>query len=251
MATSPVSSLHVTKCDANQISYVDMRSPLKHITVAISNADEISKEPTVVVQALHDSGAKVAVIGRDVVDRLGNVVPIGTVKLAGITGQTVTCQVVRLLMKIVKDEGDDVSHCDEQQINSVCVTCPVVDGPVNDDLILPLAVIEHLYEQISKQQHKSHTLITDQIELYDTCNQIAENDQDCNINVITRSGFDTDVKSEHSDVVLNENSEIIYADDSTQNAFDKTQTIATRDILIGEQKADESLKSCLKLLAQE
>ena len=39
----------------------------------------------------------------------------------------------------------------------------------------------------------SHTLIIDKSESYDTCNQIAENDQDCNINVITRSGFDTDV----------------------------------------------------------
>jgi len=125
--------------------------------VAISNADEISKEPTVVVQALHDSGAEVAVVGRDVVDWLRNVVPIRTVKLAGITGQTVTCQVVRLLMKIVKDESGDVSDCDEQHINSMCVACAVVDGPANDDLILPLAVIDHLYEQISKQQHKSHT----------------------------------------------------------------------------------------------
>jgi len=157
------SSLHVTKCDADQISNVDMHSPLKHITVAISNADEISKEPTVVVQALHDSWAEVAVVGRDVVDRLGNVVPIGMVKLAGITGQIVTCQVVRVLIKIVKDEGGDVSDCDEQHINSVCVTCAVVDGPVNDDLVLPLAIIDHLYEQISKQQHKCHTLITDQI----------------------------------------------------------------------------------------
>jgi len=116
--------LHVTRCDANQIFYVDMHSLLKYIPVAISNADEVSSEPTMVVQALHDSGTQVAVVGKDVVNRLRNVVPIGMVKLTGIIGQTVTCQVVRVLMKIVRNEGGDVSEdCDEQNINSVCGVC--------------------------------------------------------------------------------------------------------------------------------
>jgi len=167
------SRLHVTRCDANQIFYVDMHSLLKYIPVAISNADEVSSEPTMVVQALHDSGTQVAVVGKDLVSRLRNVVPIGMVKLTGIIGQTVTCQVVRVLMKIVRNEGGDVSEdCDEQNINSVCVTCAIVDGPATDDLILLLAVIGHLYKQISKQQHKSYTLTTDQTETCHTRNQI-------------------------------------------------------------------------------
>jgi len=142
-------------------------------------------------------------------------------------------------MKAVKDEGDDVLGCDKQHSSPVCVTCAVVDGPTADDLILPLAVIDHLNEQ----EHKNHTLIADQTESCDS-----HNAQDCNINVITRSGCDTDVKSQQSDVILNENIEVIDADDLTHNTSDTTQMIATHDILIEEQKADESLKPCWKLL---
>jgi len=44
---------------------------------------------------------------------------------------------------------------------------------------------------------------------------------------------------------------VIDADDSTQNAFDKTQMLATHDNLIGEEKADELLKPCWKLAPQQ
>ena len=47
---------------------------------------------------------------------------------------------------------------------------------------------------------------------------------------------------------MNDNSEEMGADDLTQCASDNSQMTATRDILTGEQKIDDLLKSCWKLL---
>ena len=64
-----------------------MRCSLKYITVKVSNVDDLSDAPRTVVLSLEDSRDEVAVICKDVVDRLRNVDSIGTVKLTGIAGQ--------------------------------------------------------------------------------------------------------------------------------------------------------------------
>jgi len=247
-ATHSASSLNVTRYDDSQTSCDVMAvcSPLKYVTAAVSNIDGSSDAPAVMVKALKDSGAEMAVISESVVKKLGDVVPMGTVKLSGIGGQTILCQVVRLLITILHDDDQDDYGAIHPHVKPVCVTCAVIENSA-DDLILPLAIIDHVG---AKQQHENNVLMTDhtELEVCDNDDDFSENVQDSSVNVVTRSGFDTDVKSEQSDIIVNENSEVMDADDLMQCASDETQTIATRDILIAEQKADDSLKSCWKLL---
>jgi len=56
------------------------------------------------------------------------------------------------------------------------------------------------------------------------------------------------MKSQQSEVIVNDNSEVMDADDLMQCTSDKSQMTVTRDILTGEQKIDDLLKSCWKLL---
>jgi len=69
----------VTRRDDSQASCDVMvtSSPLKYVTATVSNTDEYSDAPIVMVKALKDSGAEMAVISETVVKQLR------TVKLSG------------------------------------------------------------------------------------------------------------------------------------------------------------------------
>ena len=71
---------NVTRRDDSQAScdVMVMSSPLKYVTATVSNTDESSDTPIVMVKALKDSGAEMAVISETVVKQLR------TVKLSGV-----------------------------------------------------------------------------------------------------------------------------------------------------------------------
>jgi len=61
-----------------------------------------------------------------------------------------------------------------------------------------------------------------ELEVCDNHNDFSQNVKDSNLNVITASRFDADVKSEQSYVIMNDNSQAMDADDLTQCASDNS-----------------------------
>jgi len=105
-------NLDVIKCHGNQtyIEVVAVRNPLEYVTVAVSKADDVNSKPAITVQALKDSGAEMAVVSEKVMEQLGEVVPMGMVKLSGIGGHSLECLVVRLFLRILEDGRDILSY---------------------------------------------------------------------------------------------------------------------------------------------
>jgi len=55
--------------------------------------------------------------------------------------QTILCQIVRLLIRILHDGHNDEYCTIPLQVKPMCVTCAVTENSA-DDLILPLAIID-------------------------------------------------------------------------------------------------------------
>ena len=93
------------------------------------------------MDALEDSGAELAVVSASVLQQLDGVVPMGRVLLSGISGTPVECPLVRLEVRML--HGNVGEPIPVEVAPRVVITCAVLDQSV-DELILPIAVIDHL-----------------------------------------------------------------------------------------------------------
>ena len=254
---------------------------LPYVNVDVCNPHSLDKHESLVVRGLEDSGAEIAVINSTVVQQLqsfGHLETIGTVQLSGICGISVTCPLLKVLIRLRTDNGDGSMS----NVNSpaTIVTCAVLDG-ATDELILPSAIVDHLRN-------------SQPVEMFTE----PQCDNNHTVNVITRSGFSTvtanvsdkhvqsasddvkadqvydrsdndcddygdkhaiinDLASENNVDQINVSSEEYTENDVIDNDhvvngghvdLDDLQNLTSRHQLIDEQKQDPSLHHCWTLL---
>ena len=168
------------------------------------------------MDALEDSGAELAVVSASVLQQLDGVVPMGRVLLSGISGTPVECPLVRLEVRML--HGNVGEPIPVEVAPRVVITCAVLDQSV-DELILPIAVIDHLRSvgsacnecvaevnpSVDNQSHGESTdcgsveneneVIRDHVLTVDNDGACNDNDDavtPCSVNVVTRSGLTTD-----------------------------------------------------------
>jgi len=117
------------------VTELDIVNPLKYIkaAIAIDDGGELKCESYFrelrPAHVLEDSGAELAVVSPYVLQQLEDIVPMGWVLLSGISGTPVECPLVRLEVWMLQ--------------RKCVITCAVLDQSV-DELVLPIAVIDHL-----------------------------------------------------------------------------------------------------------
>ena len=271
-------------CDECAVTELDVIHPLKYVKTAIAVADgELKGESYFrAVDALEDSGAELAVVSASVLQQLDGVVPMGRVLLSGISGTPVECPLVRLEVRML--QGNVGEPIPVEVAPRVVITCAVLDQSL-DELVLPIAVIDHLRSvgsvcnecvaevnpSVDNQSHSESTdggsveneneVIRDHVLTVDNdgaCND--ENDDavtPCSLNVVTRSGLTTDCNDIMSTNVVNdmENDSDAACDDHmiSDDLMDKTVNddavdpcdIVDADAVHCETKLAESLQTSL------
>jgi len=189
---SAVSGIVVTPCV--QLDDCEI-SKLHYITVGVASTNH-SRYINVV--ALEDGGAQLAVANRSVIAKLDDVSVIGSVKIGLALGDSVTCDLVRLNVCPVNEDGSaNIKH-------TVTITCAVSDI-ANDELLIPADIVKRLNNNTAvdddNESYCSDDIDCDENDNDDDEHYDIDNDSDCNVqddadefvhvNVVTRSGRDT------------------------------------------------------------
>jgi len=222
----------VNICDTN---YVSM---LNYVQIGVSSSVDGN---LVSVNCLEDSGTEIAVLKSSVID-LSDVQSIGSVKIRGIVGQPVDCTLVRLYVRLLDSD---------KQSPVVPIVCAVTDE-AHEQMIIPRDVFDRMHSMeiyASPQSLDKHPIddsYTDPVR-----------PKDQSVNITTRSGLDTDVKSDDSGhsgerspaaEVTDDNvaAEVVDADQPLDGKDDIAESIATREQLIKDQQEDETLRTYWK-----
>ena len=104
---------------------VDDVAKLNYINVGISSSTHGQDVP---VTCLDDSGSELCVINSSVLERINDAERLGSVKIRGIVGQLVECDLVRIYVRLMDDTYTNKSK--------VPVMCAVTDA-ANEQMILP------------------------------------------------------------------------------------------------------------------
>jgi hypothetical protein len=239
------------------------------------------------VYALEDSGSQIAVINKRLIGSLRDVDAIGSIKIRGIVGEAVKCELIRLHICLLDADPPD----GEFARRSMVVTCAVLEN-ANDSLLLPSEVIDRLRSLTGGDSSESggesdadNDGDDDQIdrEFRDgnpDADSHEEGDSDngdgVEVNVVTRSGRDTDTSTRvkttdnNPEVSIDQTatSPAVVASDAghptIENGSDDQDCVnadnpadsknidsdtsdATRTSLIAEQKEDPTLCASWKL----
>jgi len=169
---------------------------LNYINVGIASHDNSGNYLS--VSALEDSGSQIAVANKNLIDQLDDVNVIGSVKIRGVIGDAVNCELVRLQVCLLSNVEQSTAECNAR---SIAVTCAVSEA-ANDQLLLPVDIIERLHNQSIIELSESHDDSDDSSDddLHSD-DETAVNDNihadvisagtDRIVNVVTRTGTDT------------------------------------------------------------
>ena len=108
----------------NDVIELAMKHQLHYFDVAIAGMGEPLTSNSRVVVALDDTGAEVVTGRSSIINQLENVEVIGSTRLAGITGESRDCPLVKIQVAYLKDEHGanldletgDISH----SMKSIC-----------------------------------------------------------------------------------------------------------------------------------
>ena len=217
---------------------IDVKHPLNYLQVNVSSP--MSSTSYTSVLALRDSGSECVLISGHIFRQLSPVEIVGEVKISGIYGDPVPCQLTRL--KLTPVGGKE----------SVIVTAAVFDN-LHDDMVLPSAILQRLDEIIAGQSSddpvsdgQTDNLLVSEIE--DA--SVVEND--CEVNVITRSGFSTsNSTNDRSNQPDNADDDVVDTDVLVPNlGYDvgNDEEAERQDGLSKEQEDDPSLRHSWSLL---
>ena len=152
------------------------------------------------VRALEDSGSQIAVAHKRIIDTVPDVEIVGSVRIRGVMGDAVKCDLVKLHVCFVDPYSNDTA-----------ITCRIpikcaVSAIANDDLLLPVDIIERLRLLNTPNCHVSDTndyfsnSTVDEPNESNYCEPIdnvvdnVQCDTTCcvpDVKVVTRSGRDT------------------------------------------------------------
>ena len=257
----------LTLCDIAKLHYID---------VGVSGHVDA---PYISVSAMEDSGSQIAVAQRSLIEKLDDVSVIGSVKIRGVIGDAVSCELVRLHVCLLS-AGQSIAECAKR---SVAITCAVSDD-ANESLLIPVDIVQRLaaINVVDVSRDSSDTDDSDDDDADNDNDDVNEHDDsDCNVhssqdneasthvNVVTRSGRDTDsstvrrptntvnrptvcTPSAAAENVMNEPDTVhardsVNADLASDIPVDSQLSSATRELLIKEQRDDPSLSVCWKL----
>jgi len=245
--------------------------------VQVSIASQVDS-PFIPIQALEDSGSQIAVINQHLLDDIGDVDTVGSVKIRGIIGDAVDCDLVRLHICMPDAEWS----CGDCARRSIAITCAVLPN-ANDNLLLPSNLIDRLHAAATNDPGEYDPnddsdrdgdgdgdgrdgAGDDGPEDYpDGDHGVVGHGREADVNVVTRSGRDTSsagpVRSgaigtptvatqstvEGDTVDDLSRGEHVNADVATDIDVDPNVSSAERESLIKEQTDDSTLRACWKL----
>ena len=262
-AANNTASVHEVIVDTPSVVHVENFDLVKLHYIQVGIAGD-SDGPFKQVDALEDSGAEIAVARTSLIAQLVNVNNIGSVRIRGVVGESVPCNLVRICVCLYDNNGN--AQCKR----SLMVPCATSDD-ANDDLLLPISVVERL----RSLDVECNDDIIDNDTDYDDNNDDDDDDDvsdvdaadgDCDVNVVTRSGRDTSsctntagsssttANSDQSLQAATDNNGIsvdyMPADSPSEVLYDEQQSLSTRNALIKEQQDDETLKKYWHLADQ-
>ncbi len=222
LITPTVANAHAP--DGGTDVYAEDFSKLRYVKVAVATEPNSSGFLTA---ALYDSGAEVAVARSDLFKDV-HTECLGSLKLRGIIGQPVSAKLVRLYVTLA-----DVDNITDRKY--VPIVCALSDQ-LNEEFILPADVVEQLMcvEQLDCKVVLRH----------DGDDHVNDNDSEDDSNVVDSSN-DTlvDLECEH-------NTDANGVFDADACLTPPSECSATRQQLIAEQLADDTLKICWTLAAK-
>ena len=184
---------------------------LRYVNVSVAGQPE---SRCISVSALEDSGSQIAVIHESLTEQLENVAVVGAIKIRGVIGEPIQCNLVKLYLRL-----------SESNLSSVPVICAVSDV-ANNDLLLPADVMNRLRSAYVDSDDP------DDMSLMDA-------------NVVTRSGLNTQTDTSAPASLQDDcDTQPEFIADLVGSCSDDT---SAREILCQEQHSDPTLLKCWKL----